>query len=161
MAHYDQNYSFQDFLIAFLLSGRSSKRFFQILREQECKKRARATVQSTLTRLKNKNFVIRDRDGWRATKAGASYYKRKTLLSFLESPFIKSSPRNILIAFDIPEKRKHVRHWLRNQLKIYGYTMIQKSLWQGPGPIPDNFRKRIKMLSLSKNIKIFRLGAAR
>ena len=150
--------SFQDFLIAFLCSARSSKRFFQILNERACKKRSRNSTQGTLNRLKKKGFITNNKNGWSITENGKSYYEKKLLLSPLISPFPKNSPKNILFAFDIPENNRHLRNWLRQQLKIYGYKMVQQSLWQGPGPIPKEFKERVRKLDIVKNIKLFNLS---
>ena len=47
--------------------------------------------------------------------------------------------------------------WLRNQLKIFGYKMLQQSLWQGPGPLPIEFRKRLDDFGIKKNVKTFKM----
>ena len=58
---------------------------------------------------------------------------------------------------DIPEKDRFMRHWLRNKIKIFGYKMLQQSLWIGPGPLPSSFLKRLEDLDIKKNIKIFKI----
>jgi hypothetical protein len=35
--------------------------------------------------------------------------------------------------------------------------MIQQSLWQGPGPLPKEFKERAGQLKISKNIKTFKI----
>jgi len=59
--------------------------------------------------------------------------------------------------FDIPEKERGARDWLRNQIKLWDFKMIQKSVWLGTGPVPKEFMERIKFLGLEKNIKIFNI----
>ena len=50
----------------------------------------------------------------------------------------------ILISFDIPETKKKIRDWLRNQIKYWDFEMIHKSLWLGYGPLPKEFNDRLK-----------------
>ena len=50
-----------------------------------------------------------------------------------------------------------MRRWLRNQIKIFGYKMLQQSLWLGPGPLPPAFLKRLEDLKIRKNVKTFKI----
>ncbi|HEY4493917.1 MAG TPA: hypothetical protein VJB95_00585 [Candidatus Paceibacterota bacterium] len=63
----------------------------------------------------------------------------------------------ILISFDIPETKKKIRDWLRNQIKYWDFEMIHKSLWLGYGPLPKEFNERLALLGINKNVRVFRL----
>ena len=152
----DKYTSFKDHLIAFLCSSRSTMRMHQILAERAFKNKSKASIHSTLQRLKRENLIT-NTDGWLLTDKGVKYYENKLLFTPLSSPFKKEDLKNIVLAFDIPEPERRKRNWLRNQLKIYGYTMVQRSLWQGPGPLPEEFKKRAGQLKISKNIKTFKI----
>jgi len=58
---------------------------------------------------------------------------------------------------DIPEQNRILRNWLRNQIKIFGYKMLQQSLWIGPSPLPPPFLKRLEDLNIRKNVKTFKI----
>jgi hypothetical protein len=54
----------------------------------------------------------------------------------------------IIVAFDIPERRKKERSWLRGALKHLGYRMVQKSVWAGTVKIPEAFLLDLKKRKL-------------
>ena len=149
--------SLTDLLIATLASGRNTRLFHKILHEREFKRYKKESVGVALSRLHKKGYVENSSSGWSATRKGRKYLKRTRLLSYIASPFEKNPPDNTIIAFDIPEKNRIIRSWLRNQIKIFGYKMLQQSLWIGPGPLPSSFLKRLENLNIRKNIKTFKI----
>lgn len=144
-----------DLLIATLSSGKNTKTFYKILREKEFKKSKKESVQVTLSRLRKKGYVNYSSKEWSLTERGHLYTKSVRLLSYLQSPFKKDSPDTTIVSFDIPEPDRKIRNWLRNQIKIFGYQMLQQSLWIGPGPLPAPFLKRLEELKIRENVKIF------
>ncbi len=145
-----------DTIIAMLCSSRSTKTFYKILREREIKKHNESSVKMAFSRLQKRNLIVNKNDLWGLTKKGAEYYKkRKSIFSFIDSPFHETSPKSMIIAFDIPEADRHKRLWLRNQLKIFRYTKLQQSLWIGPGPLPESFYGMLKGLGIREHIKTF------
>jgi len=54
-----------------------------------------------------------------------------------------------IIFFDIPEKKRHYRDYLRTILKAVGFKEFQKSTWIYPHPVP-NF---VKEMLFEENIK--------
>ena len=83
--------------------------------------------------------------------------KRKYLCSF-KSDFKKYTPKNLLLIYDIPEERKKERDWSRRQLKNFDFSMIQKSVWVGPSPLPADFLAYLKRIGLQKEFKPFKLA---
>jgi hypothetical protein len=83
--------------------------------------------------------------------------KREYLCSFV-SDFKKDAPKNLLLIYDIPEGRKKERDWFRRQLKNFDFIMIQKSVWVGPSPLPENFNAYLKRIDLQKEFKTFKLA---
>jgi|SRR3990167_3840852 len=73
------------------------------------------------------------------------------------SPFKSDSPKNLLLIYDIPSDKNVERDWFRRQLQRFGYIMIQRSVWVGPSPLPKEFLKYIKELSIEKNFRTFKL----
>lgn len=76
------------------------------------------------------------------------------------SPFKKDSPKNLIVMYDIPEQKKKERDWFRRQLKNFDYTMIQRSVWVGPSPLPQDFLDYVTMIGLRKQFKTFKLAKA-
>ena len=149
--------SLTDLLIATLASGRNTRLFHKILREREFKRYKKESVRVALSRLHKKGYVENLSLGWSATRKGREYLKRTRLLGYIASPFKENQSVHTIISFDIPEKNRFIRHWLRNQIKIFGYKMLQQSLWIGPGPLPSSFLKRLENLNIRKNIKTFKI----
>lgn len=152
---YDSEPSIADLLIATLFSARSTRVFRSILRERQLERYKAGSVSVALNRLQKKKYVKHDSSGWSLTSAGRVSTARKRLLQYLPSPFTKTAPDMTVISFDIPEPDRALRYWLRNQIKIFGYKMLQQSLWIGPGPLPQNFLKRLEDLKIRNKIKIF------
>jgi hypothetical protein len=64
---------------------------------------------------------------------------------------------NILIIFDIPENLKHYRDWIRYQLRLLGFVMLQKSVWIGTYQIPVDFIYDLRECNVLRYIHIFRV----
>lgn len=154
----DEEATLTDFLIAFLCSARSTRAFYRIMHERVLARHKAQSVRTTLSRLKKKGFVKSDKNGWSITENGQKHYRNRERFSFIRSPFPDKAPDNLVVGFDIPELNRHLRNWLRAQLKIFGYRMIQQSLWMGPGPLPQEFGKRLIELDIKDNLKIFKLS---
>ena len=143
--------------MATLGSARSTRRFYAIIREQEFNRYKKESVRVGLSRLHMKGYLENSSSGWLITEKGKKYIQNVRLLSYISSPFKKNQLSDTIIAFDIPEKNRVIRNWLRNQIKIFDYKMLQQSLWIGPGPLPSSFLKRLKDLNIRKNIKTFKI----
>lgn len=144
-----------DLLIATLLSNRNVKTFRSILRERKFERFKKESISVSLSRLNKKGYLKKNENGWSLTKTGISLSKKTYLVSYIFSPFKENSPVNTIISFDIPGPQRSTRDWLRNQIKIFNYKMLQQSLWIGPGPFPSAFFKRLEELKIRKNVKIF------
>ena len=150
-----------DVLIATFTSSRNPRHFRSILRERKLVRYKKETVHTTLYRLRKKGYLKNSPSGWSATRKGKTWIKNKELKKHLSSPFSKSSPKNTVIAFDIPVTKSGLRDWLRWQLKIFNYEMLQQSLWFGPGPLPLEFLRRLEDLNIRHHLKIFSIKKLR
>jgi len=150
--------SIGDLLIATITSHRSSAQFHKILREREFARYKEKSVRMTLSRLHKKGYLNNKKGNWSLTQKGRTYNNRNLLFSYIPSPFDKNQQSNTIISFDIAEADRVKRNWLRNQIKIFGYKMLQQSLWLGPGPLTQEFFKRLTDLDIRKNIKIFTIN---
>lgn len=116
------------------------------------------SYRSTLSRLHKIGLVERKNNYWVITKLGKAYCKQNKRLLNFNSPFQKTSPKNLLLMFDIPESRQTERKWFRKHLIKFSYFMIQKSVWVGPSPLSKEFLDYIKKIKLNSCIKIFKLA---
>jgi phenylacetic acid degradation operon negative regulatory protein len=150
--------SLANLLIATLSSGRNTKLFHKILCEREFNQYKKESVGVALSRLHKKGLIENSASGWSTTSKGKKYLREVRMLSYIPSTFEKNSPNNLILSFDIPEQDRIIRNWLRNQIKIFGYKMLQQSLWIGPGPLPPVFLKRLDDLKIRKYIKTFKIS---
>jgi len=74
------------------------------------------------------------------------------------SPFVKESPRNLIVMYDIPHLMKKERDWFRRHLIKFDYIMIQKSVWVGPSPLPKDFLDYLKEIKIGDKFKTFKLA---
>jgi hypothetical protein len=73
------------------------------------------------------------------------YYKKENAINL------------IIVMFDIPEKERRKRAWLRAVLKNLGLKLIQKSVWIGKTKIPQPFLKDLADLRLINFVEIFEI----
>ncbi|MFA6136085.1 MAG: CRISPR-associated endonuclease Cas2 [Candidatus Paceibacterota bacterium] len=64
----------------------------------------------------------------------------------------------ILIAFDVPEKFKRKRAWLRSAVKNIGFEMLQKSVWIGKIKIPKKFVEDLEKMRINEYVEILEIG---
>lgn len=142
-----------NFLIAFLCSGRSSSTFKKSLWEQAQKKRRliRSVFNQNLYRLKKRGLVKIEDDRISVTDDGINYY------NYTKLKCEPSGETRIICIFDIPESRKKAREWLRSQIILWGFKMIQRSVWIGKGPFPIEFKERLRHLGIEKCVKTFKV----
>jgi len=107
----------------------------------------------------NKNGYLEKSDGYfKINKSGTellSKNKKQYLKNF--NPSENKNPKNLLLLYDIPEDKKKERDWFRRTLIKYSFTMIQRSVWVGPSPLPKEFLEYVKSIGLKNSIKTFRL----
>jgi len=60
-----------------------------------------------------------------------------------------------IVIFDIPESQKHWRVTIRNELLLFQYEQLQKSVYIGKFPIVKQFCEQIEEKGLGKHIFIF------
>lgn len=129
-------------------------------------KRYRRNYQKLVSKLKTQGLLkVEDRGGqdfFFITSTGRSK------LAVLESEAHRRMPEvsyelasgshPIIISFDIPEKQKRKREWLREVLKRLGLKMVQKSVWIGVGRVPKQFLEDLEKLNLLECVEIFEVG---
>ncbi len=98
----------------------------------------------------------------RITARGTNWLKKKRDQSTVSLPKFaeraEKSERVIIVSYDIPEKAKYLREWLRSALKNLGLKPLQKSVWFGKVKLPDNFLKGLIKLDMEKYVEIFEIS---
>ncbi|MFA6257223.1 MAG: hypothetical protein WCT29_02380 [Candidatus Paceibacterota bacterium] len=86
--------------------------------------------------------------------------KRNFYYKAFNSPFTKDSPKTLVLMYDVIEAKKKERDWLRRQLINFEYIMIQRSVWVGPSPLPEEFLNYVRAMGLKAHLKTFKLAKA-
>ncbi len=146
--------SFTDLLISHLLSSKSIKIQRQVLFELVQKKRNkdRKYFNSYLSRLKNNDLISLNGENIIFNKKDLQKHFMFRNMSTRPTGKIK-----ILVLFDIPEPKRKIRNWLRLQLKLWNFKMIQQSAWLGDGPLPKEFLDHLKLLDIKECIKVLKI----
>lgn len=94
----------------------------------------------TTHRLKEKGWISKKSDTFRLTKEG----EKEAFFAYLDAQKLMYQPKKRkwdgqwrMIIFDVPEKKRKYRDYLRQMLKTLGFKELQKSTWVTPHPIPD------------------------
>ncbi len=145
-------------VLALLLSTRSSSK---IIHAAITGNYSLSQINRTLYYLRRKGYVRDYPDAtWEITKAGRSYYEKGGRMVFRyfqrDEKKGRKNKEKFLILFDIPEKERRKRDWLRAQLKLFGYKQVQKSAWIGPSNLPKDFFEYLDELHIRNKIKIFK-----
>ena len=72
--------------------------------------------------------------------------------------FPLTAPRDLVVVYDLPDSKRKERDWLRRHLQKFGYTMIQRSVWVGPSPLPPDFLKYVKSIGLLNQLRTLKLA---
>lgn len=125
-------------------------------------KKERQKFYSLLYHLKKQGFIEKKTDNgkksfWKLTSKGLRYFKNLKHKQPLLSLKLETAKKDYLkvIVFDIPEKRKKERNWLRQTLANFDFSMLQKSVWIGETQLPEDFFQSLKELDLLPCIHIF------
>ena len=64
-------------------------------------------------------------------------------------------PHQIIISFDIPEKLRRKRDWLREVIQNLGFKMVHKSVWVGNIKLPEQLIFDLERVNILEFIEIF------
>ena len=123
------------------------------------KKLKKATVSTVLWRLKREGLVAyagaKKTAQWRLTEKG------KVALADMRDeaqrqPLIpKSDGVARLVIFDVPERERDKRDMIRAELIGSGFSQLQKSVWIGHHPLPQDFIRMVEDIEASDHVHIF------
>ena len=131
----------------------------KITRRAEKRDRAyeeKRKVYSAIARLRHGGFIRKEDARWRITKTGIALYKKLISRHMPRLDYTKKQSETIMIiTFDIPEKERRKRDWLREALRALGFTMLRQSVWAGVMGIPEDFIHDLEYLRIRDYVDIF------
>jgi len=116
---------------------------------------------TSLSRLKSRGYIRKDSSTFRLTRKG----EKEAFFAYMDARAALHEPKKQkwdgqwrMIIFDVPEKKRKYRDYLRQMLKTLGFKELQKSTWVIPYPIPDFLKEllweeRIKHFTRFMTIK--------
>lgn len=115
----------------------------------------RDTVRANLRRLRKDGLITKDskKKVYFLTDDG------KKLVTYVRDRFFiltsKWDGKLRLVIFDVPEKKKHWRRLIREELLLMEYKQIQKSVYAGKHPLSQSFCKELDEAGMGSCIFIF------
>lgn len=140
---------------------RSSRKDFAA----ESKKEAARQFYNLLYRLRQDGLIERDESRfWSMTAKGKEKLEKllkRNKESLPKKDYkLENDKSLILVVFDIPEKMRPKRNWLRDVLLRLNFSMLQKSVWLGRGKLPQSFITDLKEYGLLSHIEILSIAKA-
>jgi phenylacetic acid degradation operon negative regulatory protein len=118
----------------------------------------RHIISMNLSRLRREGLVEKfgiqaQKSYWQLTEKGKKKLEEKSQ----EKTFPRLQKDSILrlVIFDIPERERNKRNNIRAALVGCQFRQLQKSVWIGQYPLPEDFISLIDNLNLAPNIHIF------
>lgn len=133
--------------------------------ERESKKQTHQRYFNMLYKLKRDGLITekskKERKFFILTRKGIArlqILKKRSKRPPLMSKYPKASAETLIIViFDIPEKQRWKRNWLRAVLIRLGFTMLQKSVFIGKVKMSKEFLDDLRALGLTQYIEIFEI----
>ncbi|MCK4474103.1 hypothetical protein KAU40_02475 [Candidatus Parcubacteria bacterium] len=158
----DLHENFYDVFLAELPNSYPGFKLMKVMFGYDSKKKMgfkKHTIQVNISRLKKQGLIIEDEGSkFRLTAKGEemiAYIKDRH--SILEKPW---DNKIRVVVFDIPEKKKHFREWLRTEIGLLLFKPLQKSVYIGKYPIPDDLYQEIIRNGFFNDIHIFTINEA-
>ena len=124
--------------------------------------RVRHNYQAFLSGLKRDGFIDAASprgEMFRITRGGKGQLARLRERWRRRLPVARYEPEeaaeSTIIVFDIPERARKKRDWLRVALKQLQFQMLQKSVWFGKKQLPRTFLEDLRACQLLPHVEIF------
>ena len=123
-------------------------------------KTAKHTISTLLCRLRKEGFVAsagpKKKTVWRITGKGRKHLHDAPHPQFTRVDYALPPKDHMvrLISFDIPERQRKSRDWLRKTLLACDYRILHKSVFIGNRPLPDEILEEIDELNLASYVHI-------
>lgn len=113
------------------------------------------SARTILWRLQKKGLVKKKEGHYQLTLRGSKIVRIFQEKEMKEQPW---DGKWRLIMFDIPEKKREERTWLRFQLFVWDYKSLQKSVFIGKQPIEEDLYSEIVGRGLGQFVRLITIG---
>lgn len=120
------------------------------------------SISAIVSRLQREGLIERNPSGLiKLLTKGRRYLRnlrsKKLLPSHqkLQDKKTKKGVFNTIVLYDIPEKQRRSRDWLRIELVALNFFQLQKSVWVGSGRLPEEFPQQLEKLGILKHVHVF------
>lgn len=128
--------------------------------------RERQRFSTLLNHLKREGLIKKQnnnkRSAWYITKAGRKKYalmQERNKNNLFSAAYIDFAPLmgggTTIITFDVPERDRKKRDWLRAALLEMGCQLLQKSVWIGKGSVDEKFIHALQERGMVDYVHIF------
>ncbi len=94
---------------------------------------------------------------WQLSQKGTKELKK--LANEPQRRYIKESSAEVtVISYDIPERNRRDRDWLRSILRLLDFKILHQSVWLGKNKIPSILLGDLRERNIHKFIHIFTIG---
>ncbi|MFH1193250.1 MAG: hypothetical protein V1656_02960 [Candidatus Jorgensenbacteria bacterium] len=99
---------------------------------------------------------------WKITERGIAKLKKiqKKTSSISTQPVYKGGKgeKLCIVSYDVPERERQKRVWLRAALLSLDFSLLQKSVWAGKRLIPEDFIRDLHKLDVARYVHIFEVN---
>lgn len=99
---------------------------------------------------------------WKITEKGIAKLKKiQNKTPLISTPPVYKGGKGeklYVISYDIPERERHKRVWLRAALLSLGFSPLQKSVWVGKRLIPEDFIHDLRKWDMVRYVHIFEVS---
>lgn len=132
------------------MSGRNFRDYYEEIRSLK-----ENSLKTALWRLEKKRLIKRNKNNFILTFLGLKYFAK---IREMEIKREQWDGKWRILMFDIPEKFKKERVWLRRELYGLEYKSLQKSVFIGKFPIPEDLFKEFIRRRLRNYINLITVG---
>jgi RNA-binding protein YhbY len=108
------------------------------------------SIRQSLRRLNRQGIVKKRGANFMLTKQGREMIEK--IISRERILKKKWDKKYRLVIFDIPEKKRGARNWLRSELYMIEYSQLQMSVFIGKHPLPEDIIKDIEHHGIGKYV---------
>ncbi|MDO8470318.1 MAG: hypothetical protein Q7S84_04920 [bacterium] len=146
--------------------AKAEREFEERSRERRARLESRLRYQQTISRLVRGGLVERvgnrKNARFRLSLRGIREFKKRAEHPQPPDPRIyPSEPARTaitIVSYDIPERDRWKRTWIRSVLVSLGYRMVHQSVWVGTRKLPDRFLKDARELGILHCMEIFEVS---
>ncbi len=164
-----------DFATAFICAGygasmrnleitrdKISSKNFKLKQEQEKTRASKKCLYELVADMKKDGLIEKNGLGRKKlitlTRTGKEKVNNGDIKKPSTSYTKEVSKEPIIFVFDIPEKERKKRDWLRRSLNHLGFHMIQKSVWIGSVRLPKVFLSDLSEQNLISYVEILSIN---